>query len=617
MNITLQKILLFLVAYGLLAQLYSLVFIEDSKSPAAQQTSATVDLLAPKQRRTFFEHLYEDPSNLKADKKVDKRKNKKKRLNEKKENKMTKEFLDLVTNYAVKFNGLRLVLRDSNPFTSLGFYKEIAEKYYENDPITTKDFEKAHLGLINDPSYCEVSDFSNIYDPTKVFTKMQIFTDYDMDSRVRQKIIPALGVDVMPEIAKDMRRDLYNEKKYLLNYSISIFFTRSPDFHYFHEIGKNFLGVHQIYNHIPGNGHLRKIDLLTESFTSYKNKLPSDTCVSPKVVFPVTYKLHYKEECRDFFGQLSNPTNYTSWIMRYKYNVNAMKVFELDPKEKKSFISQFGDGSKCGTKKTPILAQRIVSPQMINDTHFIIVRSYMLVSSTNPSIAYYRDGHWDILPLIEKRKGFRSKFSSYEDLHEPFTQHFTFDRLEKILNAKRRNLKQENTTTVSKVESEQWLDNFVRREMKEAMVHIVRMNTDNLLRHSGVFEIFSVDFVMGEGGKFYLTEIRSSPKMLFTNMKVTNFYSALFKDMFEIQYSYLRSRIRRLRAIFPKIHETIADTRSIDFIALKKQFEKLNKNSLDSEFEISEGNQFKIIVDENLESAKAYFGLLSDSCFEK
>ena len=43
-------------------------------------------------------------------------------------------------------------------------------------------------------------------------------------------------------------------------------YTKTPDFHFYHEIGKNFLCLHQIYNHIPGNNYLTKIHLLAESF---------------------------------------------------------------------------------------------------------------------------------------------------------------------------------------------------------------------------------------------------------------------------------------------------------------------------------------------------------------
>ena len=137
--------------------------------------------MAPKQRRTFFEHLYENQTGTSKTSNI--AKSKKKRLNEKKENKMTKEFLDLVTNYAVKFNGFRMVLRDSNPFALLGSYKEIPENIYTSNPSAERNYDKAHYGLINDPSYCELSDYNNMFDPTKLFTKKSIFTDYDSGSK--------------------------------------------------------------------------------------------------------------------------------------------------------------------------------------------------------------------------------------------------------------------------------------------------------------------------------------------------------------------------------------------------------------------------------------------------
>ena len=82
------------------------------------------------------------------------------------------------------------------------------------------DFEKPHYGIINDPSYCEVSDFNNIYDPSACFTKRYIFTDYEKDGmwyfvckfneilgRVRQLLIPSVGTDAMPYISQNMPKE--------------------------------------------------------------------------------------------------------------------------------------------------------------------------------------------------------------------------------------------------------------------------------------------------------------------------------------------------------------------------------------------------------------------------
>ena len=88
--------------------------------------------------------------------------------------------------------------------------------------------------------------------------------------------------------------------------------------------------------------------------------------------------------------------------MRYKYPYSKVKLFELDSREKASFRKQFVDGDQCGQKKTPIIAQEYSNPRMINSTHFVVLRTYMLVSSTNPTVVYYHDGHWSVLPIVEK-----------------------------------------------------------------------------------------------------------------------------------------------------------------------------------------------------------------------
>ena len=109
-------------------------------------------------------------------------------------------------------------------------------------------------------------------------------------------------------------------------------------------------------------------------------------------------------------------------------------------------------------------------------------------------------------------------------------------------------------------------------------------------------------------------EAKSSPKMLFKSAKISKFYGQLFKDLMEIQYAYLRNRIRRIRTLLPKIHSTIAQTQAINFNILKKQFEKLNKNNdIAKEFKISTHNSFEIIYDGSL-NKNAGFGYVSDEC---
>lgn len=45
-----------------------------------------------------------------------------------------------------------------------------------------------------------------------------------------------------------------------------MFFTKSVDLHMYHKVGRQFLCVSQMYNHIPGHGVLKRKDLIVDSF---------------------------------------------------------------------------------------------------------------------------------------------------------------------------------------------------------------------------------------------------------------------------------------------------------------------------------------------------------------
>lgn len=87
---------------------------------------------------------------------------------------------------------------------------------------------------------------------------------------VRNLVMEKLGTNVMPNISMNMIG--FKDPTYDLDVSATMFFTKAVDFHYFHEIGQQFLcsilfyslplifyhniGASQMYNHIPGHGIL-------------------------------------------------------------------------------------------------------------------------------------------------------------------------------------------------------------------------------------------------------------------------------------------------------------------------------------------------------------------------
>ena len=140
------------------------------------------------------------------------------------------------------------------------------------------------------------------------------------------------------------------------------------------------------------------------------------------------------------------------------------------------------------------------------------------------------------------------------------------------------------------------------------------MAEDSLYKSSSVFEMFGLDFVMDEDTNIWLIECNPSPQMVGTNKRKTKFLTQLATDMFEVQYAYLRSRMKRVHAFIKDMEKRTVQGEELDYEKLKEQFEKINMNKLEKEFEISPNNSFTLIMDKNIKGPGAYFGHLKEEC---
>lgn len=60
---------------------------------------------------------------------------------------------------------------------------------------------------------------------------------------------------------------------------------------------------------------------------------------------------------------------------------------------------------------------------------------------------------------------------------------------------------------------EGWVENYVRPVMRKTMLHIVRMASNNLLKHPRVFELLGVDFLFDSNLHLWFLELNRSPAM--------------------------------------------------------------------------------------------------------
>ena len=107
------------------------------------------------------------------------------------------------------------------------------------------------------------------------------------------------------------------------------------------------------------------------------------------------------QECKKFFSILNSPeykaakkTTPVQFIMKVGHGTHQGKGVEvLTEKLEHHFLEKYSFGSLCGVLFKDIIAQKYVAnPLLIYNKQKFDFRVYGLIASTNPLIAFYRDG---------------------------------------------------------------------------------------------------------------------------------------------------------------------------------------------------------------------------------
>lgn len=142
------------------------------------------------------------------------------------------------------------------------------------------------------------------------------------------------------------------------------------------------------------------------------------------------------------------------------------------------------------------------------------------------------------------------------------------------------------------------------------------MTQHTFLKNSGVYEMFGLDFILDQDLNLWFLECNASPVMQGTSVEKEIFQSTLLKDMFNIEYSLLRSRFKRIKALENEIE--IARNSSADFniTSYREKFLEAEKNYLDPEFPFDANSSFSKIIDLNLKGKAAFVDMFPDKCFD-
>jgi len=251
----------------------------------------------------------------------------------------------------------------------------------------------------------------------------------------------------------------------------------------------------------------------------------------------------------------------------------------------------------------------------------------MLVASTNPLIVYYHDGFLRVsLQTYDKHSHDKSvhltnthlskdtfqvakeqniTFHGMNEQELRDYQMWTFDRLNAYL------------LRSGKITDPNWVDNYLRPEFYRAFIHTARMSAHAFWKQSNVYEMFGLDFMLDDELNLWFIECNSSPQLIGTNELKTNFLVKMLNSLFEIQHNLYKSRMKRVLNIIKKINKEGEETGKVNYDNWRAEYKEAVRNRFEPEYQISQDNSFKLILDQNLPGHEAYFGHLAPECIDE
>ena len=482
--------------------------------------------------------------------------------------------------------------------------------------------------------YCKEHRHFFVNHPDDVFNeKTKFMTNYWNNHKLRQQVIPQVGIDLHPEVSIESHSKLYKFFRIDMKPDVNIFFTHNL-WYYYRQVGKQFSCLTQASNHIIGHDKMYRKDFVGQALVDYaKGYTSRPECFNFEKYFPKTWVLVDADQCRNFFAEF-NSEHYQNlkkerkvvYFRKIGANVHEGKgVFPVTDEEELKIRKLYKNGTACGLVKDNNLIQYNVHNPLLLENRKFGFRSFLLVASTNPVIAYYHDGYLR-LSLDEYDSGSKeaktfvtnigvnlkeaTKDSIFKDMSELQINEYTTWFLEKLGGY---------LLYTGKVDDPNWINNYLRKEFKKVMIHLIRMSQDTYAKKSSLFELYGLDFVMDDDLNLWFIEANTMPLVNGTTAGSTKLMNRMLIDTFEIIHGLVKSRAKR---IIDYINDLSSQVQKISLSGAqlpnleqrKAEFAKLTQNRFEPEFEVSKENTFHKIIDENEQGTTRYADLLSSEC---
>lgn len=525
-------------------------------------------------------------------------------------------------------------LSKQNVLNTLGFYTAtfVPKSYYDDQPEDMVDYTTPHYGIFNMDDYCNVHDILVMFS-RDLLKKKYFVTDYHHLGLPRMFVMNAIGEDLMPKISKNMHKINFYQKLYPIDFRTNMFYFKKADFHNYHELGRHFSCYGQSYNHIPGHGGIVRKDLMSKNSMDWMHKFASNPKCQKKInFFPIGYRLNIESECKEFFKVLSSkeylsrPAGIKKFIMKVGFGVHrGAGVRILDDPTEKSLREQYENGEKCGTITVNQVAQEYIDPPLLFEGHKFDLRIYMLVASTNPLRIFYHDGFLRVsLDKYESTSNKDNIVMTNTELSKAIIKQCektnttyngkTADQLREFQMQSLEDL-EKHLLAIGKITDKNWLNNYLRPEIKRSFLSSIKMIQPNLHKSSNFFEQYGVDIILDSNMNIKILEINASPMIIGTTKRKTELMKNMLMGQFNIIFAQQFSRTERTMKYLDKNIEEIKN--KVNSETHLKEFMSLYANDVEPEYaHMLENNPWQPVYDASLSGKDRFFGLYEQECID-
>lgn len=526
-------------------------------------------------------------------------------------------------------------------FTNPNLAKKILSKLDVYRPLTDERmnqfkqlplFDKPFLGFKSDDEYCEKHRAYFVEHPESVFNDIHAMLGKFKDHFIPVKVSPGFMKNSHPQ---DNQKD---SPTYDINPEVNSFFTGNPMYPHLH-IGKQFSCLSQVSNHIPGSSYLNRKELVAQAASLYVARYKDrPQCLSYDKFFPQTWVLSHKGQCKEFFALL-NSEEYQELkqerrLVFMKKLPNTHRGEGVEPVNEAvetALRHEYQNGKLCGELKASLIMQRYIHNPLLIEGRKFDFRMYMLIASVNPLIVYYHDGFLRVSLTSydensDDKKALLTNLSLNKQIYNDAAKGDLYEGMDKkdLLNAQQWDFErfQKYLLEEGVINDPDWLNNYLRPEMKKAMMHLNRLSLKSVLENSSVYGLYGIDFMLDTDLNLWFIEANAGPAFGEYTPPVEKIVIKMLRDHYEIVYGLLRSRMKRsLQYVNQLIQEKdgVVETEDGEVMITEldekiAKFDELNKNYFDEEFEVDPENGFVKIIDANYKGLEMYQGLLKEEC---